>query len=50
VDLHKELDIISEFRKITRVRTCGKSARIKCLRISQKEKKTVESREKDERC
>jgi len=29
VDLHKELDIISEFRKIARVRTCGKSARRK---------------------
>ena len=27
VDLHTELDIISEFRKVTRVRTCGKSAR-----------------------
>lgn len=27
IDLHKELDIISEFRKITTVRTCGKSAR-----------------------
>lgn len=29
VYLYTELDIISEFRKITRVRTCGKSARRK---------------------
>lgn len=29
VDLHTELDIISEFRMITKVRTCGRSARRK---------------------